>query len=318
MTSPLYRDYAAFLGELFPGMKVQKIAINAGLSCPNRDGTKGRGGCTYCNNDAFNPPYCRPSLPPGRQIELGREFFARKYPTMKYLAYFQAYTSTNAAVNTLMPLYSEALGADDVVGLIIGTRPDCIPDTLLDRLAALRAATGKKIIVEFGAESSHDATLSRVNRCHTWADTVDAVERTAAAGLDGTGLHLIMGLPGEDRHMMLETIDRVNTLPIDTVKIHQLQLVKSTRLAADVEAGKCDITRFSAEEYIELCCDIVARLRPDIAIERFVSQSPAELLIYPRWGLKNYQFTALLQKRLKALGRCSNPLNNNRWNEKSV
>lgn len=289
-----YRDFADFLAEHFTG-KVQKIAVNAGFTCPNRDGSKGRGGCSYCNNQSFNPGYCTPTECVGSQLEEGKAFFARKYPDMKYLAYFQAYTNTHSSdIDRLMGLYEEALAVDDVVGLIIGTRPDCMPQELLDRLASLPAW----VMVEYGAESSHDRTLEFVNRCHTWADTADAVRRTHEAGLT-CGLHLIMGLPGEDEEMMLSTIDRVNGLPVDTVKIHQLQLIRGTRLARDVEEGLYDIPRFTAEEYAELCVKIIHRLRRDIAIERFVSQSPPELLIYPRWNLKNYQFTNLINNRLK-------------------
>lgn len=296
MTTP-WRNYSDYLSGIIPGIKVQKIAVNAGFSCPNRDGTKGRGGCTYCNNTTFNPAYCSPRLSVAQQMAKGRDFFARKYPEMKYLAYFQAYTNTHGPVNSVLGLYREALSQPDVVGLIIGTRPDCMPDPLLEQLARMRAE-GVYIMIEYGAESSHDETLRRVNRCHTWSDTADAVRRTHSAGID-TGLHLIMGLPGETREMMLATIDAVNTLPVDTVKIHQLQLVRGTRMAADIEAGLYDIPRFTVEEYADLCRDIVRRLRSDIAIERFVSQSPADMLIYPRWGLKNYQFTNLLQQRLK-------------------
>lgn len=289
----LYRDFADFLSEHFEG-KVQKIAVNAGFTCPNRDGTKGTGGCTYCNNQSFNPGYCAPSLSVSEQLEQGKAFFGRKYPEMKYLAYFQAYTNTHSDdIDRLIGLYREALEVTDVVGLIIGTRPDCMPQPLLDRLTQLPGW----VMVEYGAESASDETLVRVNRCHTWADTADAVRRTHEAGLP-CGLHLIMGLPGEDEAKMLATIDRVNELPVDTVKIHQLQLIRGTRMARDVEAGLYDIPRFTAEEYIELCVKLLRRLRPDIAVERFVSQSPPELLIYPRWKLKNYQFTNLLHKRL--------------------
>lgn len=289
----LYRDFADFLSEHFGG-KVQKIAVNAGFTCPNRDGTKGTGGCTYCNNQSFNPGYCAPSLSVSEQLEQGKAFFGRKYPEMKYLAYFQAYTNTHSDdIDRLVSLYREALEVTDVVGLIIGTRPDCMPQPLLDRLTQLPGW----VMVEYGAESASDETLVRVNRCHTWADTADAVRRTHEAGLP-CGLHLIMGLPGEDEAKMLATIDRVNELPVDTVKIHQLQLIRGTRMARDVEAGLYDIPRFTAEEYIELCVKLLRRLRPDIAVERFVSQSPPDLLIYPRWNLKNYQFTNLLHKRL--------------------
>lgn len=290
----LYRDFADFLSEHFGG-KVQKIAVNAGFTCPNRDGTKGTGGCTYCNNQSFNPGYCAPSLSVSEQLEQGKAFFGRKYSEMKYLAYFQAYTNTHSDdIDRLVGLYREALEVTDVVGLIIGTRPDCMPQPLLDRLTQLPGW----VMVEYGAESASDETLVRVNRCHTWADTADAVRRTHEAGLP-CGLHLIMGLPGEDEAKMLATIDRVNELPVDTVKIHQLQLIRGTRMARDVEAGLYDIPRFTAEEYIELCVKLLRRLRPDIAVERFVSQSPPELLIYPRWNLKNYQFTNLLHKRLR-------------------
>lgn len=290
----LYRDFADFLSEHFEG-KVQKIAVNAGFTCPNRDGTKGTGGCTYCNNQSFNPGYCAPSLSVSEQLEQGKAFFGRKYPEMKYLAYFQAYTNTHSDdIDRLVGLYREALEVTDVVGLIIGTRPDCMPQPLLDRLTQLPGW----VMVEYGAESASDETLVRVNRCHTWADTADAVRRTHEAGLP-CGLHLIMGLPREDEATMLATIDRVNELPVDTVKIHQLQLIRGTRMARDVEVGLYDIPRFTAEEYIELCVKLLRRLRPDIAVERFVSQSPPVLLIYPRWNLKNYQFTNLLHKRLR-------------------
>lgn len=293
-----YRDFSDFLKEHFD-VKVQKITVNAGFTCPNRDGTKGRGGCTYCNNQSFNPEYCSSALSVREQLERGKEFFARKYPQMKYLAYFQAYTNTHSDdIDRLMKLYEEALETTDVVGLIIGTRPDCMPQELLDRLAGL----GKWVMVEYGAESACDRTLELVNRCHTWADTADAVRRTHEAGIP-CGLHLIMGLPGEDEDVMLSTIDRVNELPVDTVKIHQLQLVRGTRMARDVENGLYDIPRFTAEEYADLCVRLLRRLRKDIAVERFVSQSPSELLIYPRWGLKNYQFTNLLNNRLDAEAR---------------
>ncbi len=288
-----YRDFADFLGGYFNG-KVQKITVNAGFSCPNRDGTKGWGGCTYCNNQSFNPSYCKPTLSVSEQLERGKEFFSKKYPRMDYLAYFQAYTNTHSDdISRLSELYREALSIEKVRGLIIGTRPDCMPDELLETLVGLPGW----VMVEYGAETACDETLVRVNRCHTWQDTVDAVCRTHDAGLP-CGLHLIMGLPGEDEATMMATIDRVNELPVDTLKIHQLQLVRGTRMAHDVEEGLYDIPRFSAEEYIDLCAKILHRLRRDIAVERFVSQSPSELLIYPKWGLKNYQFTNLLLRRL--------------------
>ncbi len=292
-----YRDFSDFLAGLFE-CKMQKLAVNAGFTCPNRDGTKGRGGCTYCNNQTFNPVYCAPSQSVARQLEDGKRFFGKKYPEMRYLAYFQAYTNTHGDIDRLMSLYEEALSVDKVDGLIIGTRPDCMPDELLRRLARLNES--HCVIVEYGAETSHNATLERINRCHTWEDTVDAVTRTAAAGLH-VGLHLIAGLPGEDEEMILQTIDRVSQLPVATVKLHQLQLVKGTRMAMDVQQGLYTVPQYTVDEYIDLCCKIVGRISPAIAIERFVSQSPDELLISPRWGLKNYQFANLLHNRLRQL-----------------
>ncbi len=287
-----YRDFSDFLNDHFR-CKMQKLTVNAGFSCPNRDGTKGYGGCTYCNNQSFNPEYCSTGLSVTEQLERGKNFFRRKYPDMRYLAYFQAYTNTHDDdIDRLMSLYNEAVRVDGVDGVIIGTRPDCMPDSLLSRLKEL-----PWVMVEYGAETSHNVTLELVNRCHTWEETVDAVMRTHNMGIP-CGLHLIMGLPGETEAMMMETIDKVNTLPVDTVKVHQLQLVKGTKMAKDVESGLYDIPRFSAEEYASICVKIVKRLRKDIAIERFVSQSPPELLIYPRWNLKNYQFTQLLNNKL--------------------
>ena len=289
-----YRDFSQFLASHFEG-KMQKLAVNAGFSCPNRDGTKGRGGCTYCNNQTFNPGYCAPTLSVTQQLEEGKSFFGKKYPDMRYIAYFQAYTNTHGDIDRLMALYEEALSVDKVDGLIIGTRPDCMPDELLQRLKELHQRHW--VMIEYGAETSHNVTLERINRCHTWEDTVDAVMRTKAAGLP-CGLHFILGLPGEDEPMILETINRVSQLPIDTIKLHQLQLVRGTRMAVDVEQGLYDVPRYTVDEYIDLCCKIIKRISPSIAIERFVSQSPDELLISPRWGLKNYQFTNRLHNRL--------------------
>lgn len=291
-----YRDFADFLGEHFAG-KVQKISINAGFTCPNRDGSKGHGGCTYCNNQTFNPEYCSTSTSITEQLEKGKAFFARKYPTMRYLAYFQAYTNTYASVERLRAMYEEALSVPDVVGLIIGTRPDCVPNALLDYLAELSRRTF--VMVEYGAETANDRTLQLINRGHSWADTADAVARTHARGIF-CGLHLILGLPNETIHDFRATIDAVAALPIDTLKLHQLQLIRGTRLARQVADGEVTVAQWSAEEYADVCIDLLHRLPPHIAVERFVSQSPASLLISPRWGLKNHEFTHLLHRRLTA------------------
>ena len=291
-----YRDYADFLAGYFP-VKMQKLTVDAGFSCPNRDGTIGRGGCTYCNNASFSPLEGMRRASVVKQLEAGKSFFGRKYPDMRYLAYFQSYTSTHGSREEIMSLYREALSVDKVDGLVIGTRPDCVESALLDELAHI----GKPVFMEYGAESSHDCTLEAVNRCHTWEQTVEAVNMTVDAGLP-VGLHFIMGLPVETRGMMLETVRRAAALPISTVKFHQLQIIKGTIMARELAAGKDPgVTMFTVEEYLSLCRDIVQILKsenPGIAIERFTSSAPADLLLAPRWGLKNYQFTNLLHRML--------------------
>ena len=293
-----YTDFASFLSRHF-SEKVQKISINAGFTCPNRDGTKGVGGCTYCNNQTFSPGYCRPQKSVAEQLEEGKHFFAHKYPHMRYIAYFQAYTNTYGTLRQLESLYAEALAVDGVVGLIIGTRPDCVDDQLLDYLKGL--ARQRFVMVEYGAETSHNRTLALVNRGHTWEQTVDAVSRTAERGIP-CGLHLILGLPGESRQDILTTVERASALPVDTLKMHQLQIVRGTKLARQVADGEIDYNELTVDEYIDLCCEVVEHCREGVCIERFVSQSPAELLLSPRWGLKNYEFTNLLNRELTRRG----------------
>lgn len=294
----LYNEFAAFLRCHFP-YKVQKISLNAGFTCPNRDGTKGLGGCTYCNNQTFNPDYCKTEKTISQQLEEGKRFFAHKYPDMKYLAYFQAYTNTYAELEGLKRKYEEALSVEGVVGLVIGTRPDCMPDDLLRYLETLNKQTF--LLVEYGIETTRDETLQRINRGHTFATTVEAVERTANSGIL-VGGHVILGLPGETHDSIVEQADILSQLPLTTLKMHQLQLIRGTRMAHEFELNPTDFHLFEVDEYIDLVIDYVEHLRPDIVLERFVSQSPRELLIAPDWGLKNYEFTARVQKRMKERG----------------
>ena len=297
MSTPiLYNDFPTFLRKYF-SYKVQKISLNAGFTCPNRDGTKGWGGCTYCNNQTFNPDYCRTEKSITTQLQEGKYFFAHKYPETKYLAYFQAYTNTYAELEGLKRKYEEALKVDGVVGLVIGTRPDCMPEGLLHYLEELNKHTF--LMVEYGIESTCDKTLQRINRGHTYAETVEAVERTAACGIL-TGGHIILGLPGETHETMVEQAGILSRLPLSTLKIHQLQLIRGTRMAHEYAEVPDDFHLFTeVDEYIDLVIDYIEHLRPDMVVERFVSQSPKELLIAPDWGLKNYEFVARLQKRMK-------------------
>ena len=290
----MYIDFGTWLTDQL-GCKAQKISINAGFTCPNRDGRVGEGGCTYCNNQTFNPAYCHTDKTIRQQLEEGKEFFARKYPMMKYLAYFQAYTNTYAALDDLKRKYEEALSVDGVVGLVIGTRPDCMPEALLDYLADLNRYTF--LIVEYGIESIYDKTLIRINRGHDYACTQQAVKATSERGIH-VGGHIILGLPGESREEMIHEAEQLSQLPLTTLKLHQLQLIKGTRMADEYAAHPEAFLRFTPDEYADLVVQFIRHSRPDLVFERFVSQSPASLLAQPGWGLKNYEFVELVRKRL--------------------
>ena len=293
VNTPHYNDYGTWIRRQFP-FRVQKISIDAGFTCPNRDGRISTGGCIYCDNRTFNPSYCQRRHSVTLQLEEGKRFFAHKYPDMKYLAYFQAFTNTYAPLAQLKALYEEALQVEDIVGIVIGTRPDCISDELLDYLAELNQRTF--VLVEYGIESTNNDTLLRINRGHTFQQSADAIQRTHQRGLL-TGAHIILGLPGEDAAESLRQASVISILPIDILKIHQMQIIRGTRLADEYEQQPFHI--YTVDEYIQLIAAYIQRLRPDMVLERFVSQSPKELLIAPHWGLKNYEFTNLLVNYLK-------------------
>ncbi len=293
MTQHFYNDYSSWIRKQFP-FRVQKISIDAGFSCPNRDGKISMGGCTFCDNRTFNPAYCNRKKSIKEQLQEGKEFFARKYPSMKYLAYFQAYSNTYADIGTLRDRYEEALQTEDVVGLVIGTRPDCLSEELLDYLEQLNRQTF--LMVEYGVESANDETLRRINRGHNFACSQKAIEQTHERGIL-TGAHIILGLPGEDEEESLRQAPIISSLPIDVLKIHQMQIIKGTRLAQ--EYNQAPFHLYTIDEYIHLIIQYIKRLRKDIVLERFVSQSPEDLLIAPKWGLKNHEFTDLLNKRFQ-------------------
>ena len=293
VNTPFYNDYGTWIRRQFP-YRVQKISIDAGFTCPNRDGRISTGGCIYCDNRTFNPSYCQRRNSVTQQLEEGKRFFAHKYPDMKYLAYFQAFTNTYAPLSQLKALYEEALQVDDIVGIVIGTRPDCVSDELLDYLAELNQRTF--VLVEYGIESTNNDTLLRINRGHSFEQSADAIQRTHQRGLL-TGAHIILGLPGEDAAESLRQAPVISSLPIDILKIHQMQIIRGTRLADEFASNPFHI--YTVDEYIKLIAEYIQRLRPDLILERFVSQSPKELLIAPHWGLKNYEFTNLLVNYLK-------------------
>lgn len=295
MPQQIYNDYGSWMRRKFQ-FRVQKISIDAGFSCPNRDGTVSHGGCTFCDNRTFNPSYCQPGKPIKQQIAEGKEFFARKYPDMRYLAYFQAYSNTYAPLDTLRRRYEDALSQDGIVGLVIGTRPDCISEPLLDYLEQLNSQTF--LTVEYGIESVSDDTLRRINRGHDFACSRRAVELTHERGIL-VGAHIILGLPGETPDDNVSQASIVSGLPIDILKLHQLQIISGTQLAE--EYARSPFRLYTAHEYIDLCRRYVERLRPDIVLERFVSQSPKDMLIAPKWGLKNHEFANLFANHMRRM-----------------
>jgi uncharacterized protein len=289
-----YLNYNQILKTEF-SERVQKISINAGFTCPNRDGSKGTGGCTYCNNQTFSPEYCKSNRSVSEQVEEGIAFFHHKYKAQLYLAYFQSYTNTYDSLDNLKAIYEEALSYPNVIGLVVGTRPDCVSEELLDYFAGL--AKKYYVMIEYGIESTSDETLLFINRGHDYACAEKAILDTASRGIR-VGAHIILGLPGEERETILSHADILSQLPITALKIHQLQLVLGTKMALQFTEHPEWFHLYTAEEYIDLAIDFVERLNPDIAIERFVSQSPKELLIAPEWGLKNFEFTAKIEKHL--------------------
>ncbi|PHQ56550.1 MAG: TIGR01212 family radical SAM protein [Lutibacter sp.] len=294
-TGKRYLDYSSFIKSTF-GERVQKISLDIGFSCPNRDGSKGFGGCTYCNNDTFNPDYCEPTKSIKDQLEQGIAFFGKKYKSQKYLAYFQAYTNTYADIESLKKMYEEALNVERVIGLVIGTRPDCISKEIIDYLSFL----SKKyfISLEFGVESTNEKTLVSVNRCHTFEETKATYELCKNKGFH-LGAHIIIGLPGETPEDLLNHAIEISKLPINTLKLHHLQIVKNSIMQIQNKRNPENFDLFTAESYINLITDFVGKLRPDIIIERFISETPQDLLIAPKWNnLKNFEIVAKIDKKL--------------------
>lgn len=294
-TKKRYNDYSSYLSNIFP-QRIQKISINAGFTCPNRDGKIGFGGCTYCNNQTFHPDYCQPEKSITEQLNEGINFFRKKYENQRYLAYFQAYTNTYDKLEILISKYEEALSHPLVVGIVIGTRPDCIDNLLLDYLE--RVSKTKYVMVEFGIESTDDDTLKFINRGHNFATARNAIIATSQRGI-ATGAHLILGLPKENKDIILKHAQNISELPLTCIKLHQLQLIKGTKMAQQYLKNPEWFYLYSADEYIDLAIDFIERIHPDFVVERFISQSPTELLLKPSWGLKNFEFTAKLEKRMR-------------------
>lgn len=303
-----FNAYSNYFKKIF-GERVQKVSIDAGFTCPNRDGLIATGGCTYCNNNAFNPSYCSPEKPVGHQIRQGIEFHKVRYRrATKYLAYFQAYSNTYAPLADLKKIYREALKFPEVVGLVIGTRPDCVDDEKLDYFSEL--AENHYIIIEYGIESCYNSTLERINRGHTYEQSVEAIEKTARKGIH-VGAHLIFGLPGESRKQMLDEADIISGLPLDNVKFHQLQIIKDTAMSGEYREHPERFNLFTWKEYIEFIVNFVERLNPAFVVERITGEAPPGLLASPRWNLKRTdQILKFFEQKLEEMdiwqGRRSN------------
>ena len=310
-----YNSFVGYFKRRY-GERLQKIVLDAGFTCPNRDGKVGRGGCTYCDNAAFHPSYSTAGKGLHQQLDEGIGFHKVRYRTTEhYLAYFQSFSNTYAPLERLRTLYEEALSHPSVVGIVIGTRPDCVDDEKLDYLADLargRVLSGWKrslagepdrtapiVIVEYGIESCYDVTLQRINRGHDFETARRAVHATAQRGLD-VGAHFILGLPGETRQMMLDSCAMINELPLRSVKFHQLQIVKGTRMEKEYAECPQDFERFSLEEYLDFFTDMLERIRPTLSIERFAGEVPPRFVNETPWGLiRNVELLRLLDQRLE-------------------
>ena len=288
-----YYDFGSWLGEHLP-FKVQKLPLDLGFTCPNRDGSVGRGGCIYCNNDAFVPSYAQSHIPLSRQIEQGKKFWGEKYGEMKYLAYLQAYSNTYSDIDTIRSKYEQVLANKDIVGIVIATRPDCISTNLLDYLEEV--SRKKFLLVEYGIESTNDSTLKKINRMHDFACSKEAVFQTKARGIL-TGGHVILGLPGEDAEESLRQADDIASLQLDILKIHQLQIVKGTVL--EKKYARHPFKLYTAEEYLKLVARYLEKMPPKMAVDRFVSQTPKRLLVAPNWNIKPQFFNKMLADYMK-------------------
>ncbi len=276
-----FNAYAQYFKKHF-GERVQKLSVDAGFTCPNRDGKVARGGCTYCNNESFNPSYCIPEKSVRQQLTEGMDFHANRYrKAEKYLAYFQAYSNTYKPLTELKRIYNEALAVPGIVGLVIGTRSDTIDEEKLEYFAEL----SKKhyIIIEYGIESCYDESLRKMNRGHDFHNVERAIKLTHDYGIK-VGGHMIFGLPGESKEMMMAEAKILSKLPLDAIKFHQLQIIKATAMAKDYAINPSNYKFFELEEYIEFIVDFVEQLNPNFVIERFAGEVPPRFLAGPSWG----------------------------------
>lgn len=279
------------------GVRVRKISVDAGFTCPNRDGVKGTGGCSYCLNASFSPYSRTPLKPIEQQIEDGIAFYRKEYPDAKFIVYFQAYTNTYAPVEELRRAYEVAFKFPDVVGISIGTRPDCLSDAVCRLVSEF--SKRRAVWVELGVETSHDSTLKAINRCETWNETVEGVNRIAGTGAHVIA-HLIYGLPCESRDMMVETTRRVSALPFNGIKMHHLYIAKHTVMEQQYARGEIKV--MTLEEWVELFCELIQHVRRDVVIHRYVGELRSNYLIAPKWDVSNSQVRQRLESAMRSAG----------------
>jgi radical SAM protein (TIGR01212 family) len=291
-----FNSYTNYLREIF-GSRVQKVSVHAGFTCPNRDGTKGTGGCTFCNNNAFSPSYCKAEKPIKQQIMEGILFHKKRYKTAeKYLAYFQAFSNTYKPLEDLKEIYNQALENERVIGLVIGTRPDCIDNEKLEYFKKL--AEDYYVVIEYGIESCNNNTLKRINRGHTFEETVKAINETSAIGIR-SGAHMIFGLPGESKEEMLNSAKIISRLPLNNIKFHQLQIIKQTLIAEEYKKNPDEFYIFGIDEYIDFMVNYLELLNPAFIVERIAGEVPPRYNSGRQWGLRYDQILSLLEKRLE-------------------
>jgi radical SAM protein (TIGR01212 family) len=291
-----FNSYTNYLREIF-GSRVQKVSVHAGFTCPNRDGTKGTGGCTFCNNNAFSPSYCKAEKPIKQQILEGILFHKKRYKTAEnYLAYFQAFSNTYKPLEDLKEIYHQALENERVIGLVIGTRPDCIDNEKLEYFKKL--AEDYYVVIEYGIESCNNNTLKRINRGHTFEETVKAINETSAIGIR-TGAHMIFGLPGESKEEMLNSAKIISRLPLNNIKFHQLQIIKQTVITEEYKKNPDDFYIFGIDEYIDFMVNYLELLNPAFIVERIAGEVPPRYNSGRQWGLRYDQILSLLEKRLE-------------------
>lgn len=291
-----WNDYSSYIRRTF-GQRVQKISVNAGFTCPNRDGKISKEGCIYCTNKSFSPFYCNSDDSISEQLRKGIDFFSPKYNAQKYLAYFQTYTNTYDNINALRQKYDEALSVDGVIGLVISTRPDCVNDEIMRLLADY--AKEKYVEIEFGLESTKNTALELINRGHTYEQAVDAIMLAQKYGIM-SGVHLILGLPYETEDDFYLHAEKISKLPISTLKLHQMQVLKGTRLESLYFENKSLFADLSLENYVRIVANFLDMLNPEIIVERLTSESPREMVLYPDWnGRKNFEVSHIVNAFMK-------------------